>query len=84
MACVTTPLGAGGLDVQDGGELLVAESPESLAARLVQVLSDESLARRLGNAARAYVRDHHSWSAVALRYERLLAQVRNSRIGIAT
>jgi glycosyltransferase involved in cell wall biosynthesis len=84
MACVTTPLGAGGLNVQDGAELLVAESPQSLAARLIQVLSDENLARRLGNAARAYVRDHHSWSAVALRYERLLTLVRNSRTGIAT
>jgi len=79
LPCVTTALGLGGLDVEDGRELLVADTAASLAAQLVQVLADDGLAARLGQAARAYVRAHHSWMATAGRYERLFEQVRDSR-----
>ena len=76
LPCVTTPLGLGGLDVEHGRELLVADTAESLAAHLLHVLADDGLAARLGRSARAYVRARHSWVVTARRYEGLFEQVR--------
>jgi polysaccharide biosynthesis protein PslH len=79
LPCVATPLALGGLAVQPGRELLVGDTPQSLAALLLQVLEDDGLAARLGHAARAYIRDHHSWAAVAQAYERVYAEARAER-----
>ena len=77
--CVATPLGLGGLQVQDGRELLVGDGAAQLADRVVAVLRDAALADRLGSAGRAYVREHHAWADVGRRYERLLADLRERR-----
>ncbi len=50
---VSTSLGAEGLDMHDGQELLLRNDAESFAAACLQLLHDMSLCERLGNAARA-------------------------------
>lgn len=62
---VSTPLGAAGLDVQDGTHLLLAETAGELAAAAVRVLEDRSLARRLADAGRALVEERYDWSVTA-------------------
>jgi glycosyltransferase involved in cell wall biosynthesis len=69
---VATPLGLGGLDVQDGREVLVADGAAALAAGVIRLLRDATLADRLGSAARAYVVERHAWADAARRYEGLL------------
>lgn len=50
---VSTPLGAEGLEVEDGVHLLLADGPENFAAATVRLLRDAALRVRLTEAAEA-------------------------------
>src|ERR687884_214619 len=52
-AVVSTSVGAEGLPVRDGVELLLADTPQDFAAAVVRVLTDHRLAERLGAQAAA-------------------------------
>jgi glycosyltransferase involved in cell wall biosynthesis len=75
---VTTTLGAQGLDVADGEHLLIADSPELFADRVVELLLNAEYRRRLGNAARELIGARYTWEhATALlekEYQTLLAR----------
>ncbi len=62
---VSTTIGAEGLPVQDGRELLLADTPEAFAREVVRVLKDERFARELGMRAAAVVREQFGWGPVA-------------------
>jgi polysaccharide biosynthesis protein PslH len=62
---VSTPFGILGLDVEDGEEVLLGESPADLAAQTLRVLRDDDLARSLSRAGRALVERRYDWSIVA-------------------
>jgi len=62
---VTTPVGMAGLDVRPGTEVLVADTPDGLAARAADVLGSPSLASALSTAALAYVTRRHARPVVA-------------------
>jgi polysaccharide biosynthesis protein PslH len=64
-AVVSTTVGAEGLPVRDGEELLLADTPAEFAAAVVRVLKDAELARRLGQRAAATVRERYGWRTVA-------------------
>ncbi|MGB8510328.1 MAG: glycosyltransferase, partial [Pyrinomonadaceae bacterium] len=64
-AVVSTTIGAEGLPVRDGVELMLADTPEDFAARVVTLLTDETRARELGAQAAAIVRERFSWRGVA-------------------
>lgn len=66
---VSTRVGAEGLDLRDGEEILLRDDPQSFAAACVELLKDTASAERLGTAARA---------AMARRYDRA-ATVRRIR-----
>jgi sugar transferase (PEP-CTERM/EpsH1 system associated) len=67
-AIVSTRIGAEGLPVRDGDELLLADDPPSFAAAVVRLLQDRALARRLGEAAAARVRRDFGWAAVTQQF----------------
>ena len=50
---VSTGIGAEGLDLRDGRELLLRDDPESFIEAVLLLLKDHSLCERLGSAARA-------------------------------
>jgi glycosyltransferase involved in cell wall biosynthesis len=62
---ISTSIGAEGLPLRDGVELLLADTPESFAAAVVKALSDPGLAASLERQAAAYVRENFSWATVA-------------------
>ncbi len=62
---ISTTVGAEGLPVRDGAELLIADSPRSFADAVIQVLTNESLASELGKRAAKTVREKFGWSRVA-------------------
>jgi sugar transferase (PEP-CTERM/EpsH1 system associated) len=64
-AVVSTTIGAEGLPVSHGSELLLADSPEAFADSLLRLLADTGLRRRLGSTARDLVESKYSWAAVA-------------------
>ena len=62
---ISTSIGAEGLPVREGAELLIADTPENFAASVVRVLMDETSALALGARAAATVREKFSWRQVA-------------------
>jgi polysaccharide biosynthesis protein PslH len=62
---ISTTVGAEGLPVRDGVDVLLADSPDEFAAATVRALTDEPFARELGRRARARVQAAHSWRGVA-------------------
>ena len=86
LPCVVTRLGHRGLDdVTSGEQLLVGSTAEELAAHLVRVLEDDTLAERIGRTGGDYVRPRYDWPAVGRAYERLYEEVlvENGRPGAA-
>jgi sugar transferase (PEP-CTERM/EpsH1 system associated) len=71
---ISTTIGAEGLPVGDGAELLLADTPEDFAAKVVRVLTNEDLARRLGARAAATVRERFGWNRVAASFAGICEQ----------
>jgi sugar transferase (PEP-CTERM/EpsH1 system associated) len=67
-AIVSTTIGAEGLPLQDGKELLLADSAESFAASVVRLLNDKVLAEAIGRRAGIVVREDFGWEEVARRF----------------
>jgi glycosyltransferase involved in cell wall biosynthesis len=64
-AVVSTSIGAEGLPVENGTEILLADGPEEFADAVIHLLKDENFARRLGLNAAKTVREKYGWSNVA-------------------
>ena len=79
-AIVTTPRGADGIVCDDGAPpLAIAESAESVAARIVELLADPTQRRTLGARARATAEAHHSAAAYGARLEAAYADLLGAR-----
>lgn len=61
---VSTTVGAEGIDVTPGENLLVADDPAAFADALVRVLKDSALACRIAAGGRATVEAHYDWRRV--------------------
>lgn len=62
---ISTTVGAEGLPVRDGKELMLADDPKAFADAVVRVLSDSTLATQLGKSAAALVRQNFGWRGVS-------------------
>ena len=69
---VTTPIGAEGLDADDGEQLMIGDSPAELAERVVRVLRDEDLWHRLSRSGQELVAEGCSPALIAERLGELL------------
>ena len=68
---VSTTVGAEGLPLRDGEDLLLADTPRAFADAVVRVLEDAEFARRLGARAAAGVRERFGWERVADQFAEL-------------
>jgi glycosyltransferase involved in cell wall biosynthesis len=66
-AVVSTSIGCEGLDVADGENILVRDTPDAFADAILQVLSDARLRARLERNARRTALQAYSWSVVGRR-----------------
>lgn len=64
-AIVSTSIGAEGLPVRDGAEILLADTAEDFADSVIKVLTDEQLAGDLRMCAAAMVHEHFGWDRIA-------------------
>lgn len=71
-AIVSTTLGAEGLDLRDGRDILLADDPAAFAAAIRRLLSDDALRTRLGDSAHDAVQRQFDWPVLAGELERLL------------
>ena len=65
---ISTTIGAEGLPVHDGAELLIADDPETFANAVVKVLTGSAFATQLGNSAAQLVRQNFGWPGVAANF----------------
>jgi sugar transferase (PEP-CTERM/EpsH1 system associated) len=64
---VSTRLGAEGLNVQDGENIIIADENEKLAEAIISIASGADRWRQMAEAARRHVRIHYEWSAIGAR-----------------
>jgi glycosyltransferase involved in cell wall biosynthesis len=74
-AVVSTTVGAEGLPVTHGENIMLADAPEDLARTAVRLLRDPDLRARLGRAARTLVERDYSWAAAAERFHSVMCSV---------
>ncbi len=62
---LSTPIGAEGLDVEDGKSIVLADTPETFANECVRILDDTNLRQKLVAEGRAIVDRQYDWSRIS-------------------
>jgi glycosyltransferase involved in cell wall biosynthesis len=73
-ATVSTPIGAEGLDVNDGSDILISDSPEKFAESIIALLTKEHLRQQIEKGASEQAA-RYDWSVITDRFEEVLEQV---------
>ena len=71
-AVVSTTLGAEGLPVRHGENIILADEPADFARQVVDLLRDLRRRQQLGRAARQLVEQSYGWPAVAAYFEGII------------
>ncbi len=83
MACampvVTTRLGAEGLNVQHGREVLFAETPDEFSQSVQKLMASPELRKHLGQNGRQYVLKYHQNDVLGKKLEALYQRLAQSR-----
>jgi glycosyltransferase involved in cell wall biosynthesis len=74
-AIVATRLGAEGLNVNNGVDILLADTAADFAGQVTRALADEALTYRLGKSARKRAEEQYSWTGAVDRLERFYAEL---------
>ncbi len=78
---ISTTVGAEGLPIRDGKELLIADQPEDFAQAVIRALSDATLAANIGERARALVCERFGWERAAQAFMQVCEKVVNRPAG---
>jgi glycosyltransferase involved in cell wall biosynthesis len=62
---VTTSIGAAGLEVTNGQDIIIADSPEAIAAAAGKLLQEREFYRRIAKNARQLVEKKYNWKAIS-------------------
>ena len=81
-AVVSTSIGAEGLDVASGRDLVLADDDGRFAGAVIDLLQDENRRRTLGRAA-AESAARYDWPAIALSFEEILRQAMQASAPVA-
>ncbi len=71
-AVVSTTIGAEGLPVANGSDIVMADEPSRFADEVCSLLASPAERKRIGDAARRLVEEKYSWAAVARHVESVL------------
>jgi glycosyltransferase involved in cell wall biosynthesis len=69
---VSTSIGAEGLDIRNGDDIHIAESPAEFAERCLALLDDPAARSRMADIAFSMVASRYSWEIVSRKFEELL------------
>jgi glycosyltransferase involved in cell wall biosynthesis len=76
---VTTPVGAEGLDVENGKHAFISDKWTDLGELTLKILNDKELAIRMGDEARGFVEKNYSWQNSALILDGLYKKLVNAK-----
>lgn len=62
---VSTSIGAEGLDVTNGNNIVIEDDPRLFAKRVIELLGNRNLRTSIGNAACRHVHQNYSWLSVS-------------------
>lgn len=68
---VSTSVGCEGLDVVSGKHILIADSPEGFAEKVLTLLEDEKLRNKLMKNSFALIREKYSWEGIIAQLNQL-------------
>ena len=74
-AVVSTTVGAEGLDLKDGEEILIADEPIAFADAVTRLLTDSALRRRVGKNGRARVERDYDWRSIGEKLHQLYTKI---------
>jgi len=74
-AVVSTTMGAEGLPVRHGENIVLADDPADFASQVVQLLRDPQRRAQLGRAARQLVEENYGWPSVAAHFDQIMQGV---------
>jgi glycosyltransferase involved in cell wall biosynthesis len=74
-AVVSTTMGAEGLPVTHGENIVLADEPADFARQVVQLLRDPQRRAQLGQAARELVEENYGWPSAAAHFEQVMRTV---------
>lgn len=77
-AVISTSVGAEGLPVRSGENILLADTPKDFAQAVLSLLRDPSQRQRFGSAARTLVEENYGWRKIAESFAGVLAGVVSS------
>ena len=70
---ISTRIGAEGLPVVHGSDILLADAPEDFAQEILRLAGDAALADKVAKQARMNVENHYSWAAATGIFMKLCA-----------
>jgi GT2 family glycosyltransferase len=73
--CVTSSLGAEGMGLVAGRDLLIADTPQDFATAVIRLCEDADLWSAISQNGQAVIRDHYSPEVTSRKLVRLLAKV---------
>jgi len=71
-AVVSTTIGAEGLPVTSGVDIVLADAPQSFADAVCRLMDSHEERQRIGNEARKLVEEKYSWESVAQQVQNIL------------
>jgi len=75
---VSTTIGAEGLEIDDGKNILIADDWSEFADKIIELLNDDHLAKKIGTNGRKLVEEKYDWKKIAEKqiklYEKLLGE----------
>jgi sugar transferase (PEP-CTERM/EpsH1 system associated) len=74
-AIVSTTRGVAGIDVTDGRDVVIADSPEDFAAACIALLRDPDRRRELGRAARQIAEEKYDWRILIPRFDEIYSEI---------
>lgn len=75
-ALVSTTLGAEGLDVENGCDLMIADSPIPIAENILHLLQNDNMRKNLGESGRNLVESQYDWKIIGSKLNAIYKEMR--------
>ncbi|HXV98314.1 MAG TPA: glycosyltransferase, partial [Anaerolineae bacterium] len=72
---VATTIGAEGIEIQNGKNMLIADTAQDFAQAVIRVLKEPALASRLGRNGRRAVVEKYNWRAIYTAWNEVYARL---------
>ena len=75
---VTTSIGIGGTDAEDGKEVVIRDKPEDIANAAVELLNNPKLYNKIAENAKKMVIQKYDWDSIAMKLSNIYKEVAKS------